>query len=456
MIRRKLYIGLLLVSAPFAVWGQSTGPTSPYAQGPEIFGNGEQRRLNYVGESFPSNIVIFSLDDETGYDDNIFGSKTTRRGDFFSALGPHIAFLRKGGVASRAQRLNFSLDYEPYFLLYRRAGSLDAAIQFVHWDMKYQFSPSFGLRLRDSFGYHTGVYQPHSSKEFLPELASPTSLNGTVITPQGRVLKNETRLDAVYRKSTRTSFDLFGAFLNHRWSHLISGVPLFNVEGVDAGFEYSYRLAPTKTVGVLYLLENLSFGRQLRAVVHSAFFSVALRLPSETALNFFAGPQNTQQHGLFSNSLFAIFGTNATSVGHVGSAGPWSEAVGCNLSKQSDRTVFQISAQRLISDGGGFFQASVINSFIDLSLRRRLVGRWDGIWTLDYARTSALGFESSIRSQTAGFAVEHSLRDRLSARLSYNYVRQRGAGQIPVFADVDRDRVSFGVFCRVGKIPLGR
>ncbi len=453
MIGRNLSIGLLFLSTLFSAWGESTGQTGPYAQGPETFAKGEHRTLEYIGESLPRNIVILSLDDETGYDDNILGSNRTRRGDSFSAFGPRIVFLRKGDVTSRAQRLSFALDYRPYFLLYRRVGRLDTVNQAVHWDAKYQLGPSFALQLRDSFSYQSGMYQPHSNKDFLPQLASPTSLNQSVITPLSRTFQNESRLDAIYRKSTRTSVDLFGAFLDRRLSHkTISEVPLFNARGIDAGLEYSYRLNPTSSLGVLYLFQNLNFGRQSRTVVQSAFFSAARRLPSDTTLSFFAGPQYTQQRGL---SLFPLFKTNTTNTGHIGSGGPWSGAVGCSLSKQTERTVFQISGQRLVSDGGGFFGAST-NFFIDLNLRRRLVGRWDGIWSLDYARTSALGVESSIRGQTAAFAIERSLTDRLSARLSYNYLLQRSGGQLPLFADVDRNRVSLGVFCQLGKIPLGR
>ncbi len=63
---------------------------------------------------------------------------------------------------------------------------------------------------------------------------------------------------------------------------------------------------------------------------------------------------------------------------------------------------------------------------------------------------------SSFEGQSMGLAFERTLTEHLTAHLGYNLIRQRSDGPVPLQADINRNRVSFGVFYQLSKIPLGR
>ncbi len=449
MIRNAFLTGLVVFFAAPGLWAQGT-LSSVFAQGPSPYGNGEQPRPGYAGAASPRNLLFLSLDSETAYDDNLFSNNRLRRGDLAFAFGPRIAFLQQ------RKYLRVALDYQPYFLLYRRTPQYSRLNHALGLDLNYQAGPRFALRLRDSFSYQTGIFRPRSSEDFMPALGSPSNLNETVFTPLARQRANTARLDAIYQKSRRTSFTLFGSSEQRNFNGAVGQQHLFDTRGASGGLNYLHRLGPHTSLGILYLFQNLSFGKDSRVVTHSTYASFAWRLSPTVSLEAFGGPQYARLHDrfvlvlpFFGGSLIlpqSIFRTQ------------WHAAAGGTFTKRSEKTVFQISAQRVVTDGGGLL-TSVTSSVVDVSLRRRLTRRWDAIWDLNAARSDALGFQftgSSIRSQSAAFALEHSLTERLTARLGYNFIRQRTSGPVPFLTDFDRNRVSFGVFYQVRRIPLGR
>ena len=101
----------------------------------------------------------------------------------------------------------------------------------------------------------------------------------------------------------------------------------------------------------------------------------------------------------------------------------------------------------------------VTSSSINLNVRRRLVGHWNAAWSFTYADHRALAAAQSgshLRSGTANFSLERQLSNNLSTRLGYTYIFQSSADPALLFADLNRNRVSFGVFYRYHQIPLGR
>jgi hypothetical protein len=450
---KSLEAVLLIVLAPLGASAQAVGPVSPIMEGPIPYGSGEQPLLNYADEAAPENMLGVSLDTDTAYDSNIL---STRKGlgEVTASLGPRVAFLH------RHRNFNLDLDYQAYALLYGRTTEFNSVNHIVNFDSSYQVSRHFALRFRNAFSYENypiGIFEPHSSREFVPVLGSPTSLNATVVTPLARTERYDGRLDALCQISGRSSLDFYGGFLDQKFAHRATPAALFGVEGADGGVGYLYRLTQTSTFGADYVLQNFSFAAaHARMVIHGMLFSYAQRLSPTVAFSVFGGPQFSRFHDSFIAEVPFLFFVLNVPVRIA--RGDWYPAFGGAFIKQSSKTVFQISGQRLVSDGGGFSRAA-INSSVDLNVRRRLTGRWNAIATADYARTSALSgglFKSDVRYASAGVGLERSLTERLTGRVAYNYLNQRSGGQIPLQADLDRSRVSVGLFYEVGNIPLGR
>lgn len=448
MIRHIFRSAALLVLASVGVWAQSDSPSPPPPAGPTPFGSGEQPGIRYAGKSFPHNVLFLSLAQETAYDDNVLNNNAQRRADESFSLGARIGFQHERKQSSLA------LDYQPDLLLYREVPGYNVMNQGLQVDAKYQLHPRFGLRLRDSLQYHTGIFSPRSGEDLMPGLGSPTSLNDTVFTPLARLFENNVRLDAGYQKSYRTSLTFFGGFLTRDFlGRTAAQQGLRDTQGVQAGTQYSYRLSRSDTLGVLYLLGNMHVGDASRALIHTGFASYARQFSPSMRLDVFGGPQYARLHDRFTLTLPFL-----TLTGQLYRT-RWHAALGGTFTRQSENTVLQISAQRIVTDSGGLLVGAVSNSEVAVNVRRRLARSWHANWNLGVANSKVLDsgiWSGEIQSRNSGIALEHSLTENLTARLRYNFVHQRSAGSMALANALDRNRVSFGISWQLRAIALGR
>jgi hypothetical protein len=197
---------------------------------------------------------------------------------------------------------------------------------------------------------------------------------------------------------------------------------------------------------------DIRFGSDSRTIVHSAFFSYAQQVSPSLSLSVFGGPQFSQLREVIALPLgpftFRIPVSHATS--------NW--ALGGTVTKQLDKTAFQLTAQHQVSDGGGLLGA-VVSSSVAGSLRRRLPGRWDASWSAGYADNRNLDTTHSrgaYQSLTAGAGFQRSLTEKLSVRVGYDYIRQLSTGQSQLFGDFGHDLWSLQFSYRFHEIALGR
>jgi hypothetical protein len=449
-----LFLELAVIVTPGmlrAQMGDSPVPSSSSDAGPATFGSGEEERLRYSGESPATKFVVFSLGAEAAYDDNVFGNNIDRHNSTLYSVSPRLGFGVEGGPGS------FILNYSPDFTDYQQIEGRDQLNHSLQLDATGKMSPHLQLRVRNSTSYRNGFFQPKLGQEFVSDLGSPTGLNESVAVPLSRILTTNSRLDLVMPKSYRTTITIFGGYQLRDFlrTETIS-TNLVDLRGWNTGMEYSYRLSARTSISLTYLLRNQRFGERSRLIAHSGFVSIATQVAPTVSLQLFAGPQQTRLHDEFTLTLPLDGGEVMirASVFRVN----WHIAAGGTLAKQSKNTVFKISAQRIESDGGGLFTATVSN-VAGLEVGRKLGRHWDARWTARYALTEALGsdyLDSEIRSQSAGFALSRSIARRLTLRWGYAYVRQRVHGQAPIRINGDRNRASFGLYYQFGKIPLGR
>jgi hypothetical protein len=415
--------------------------------GPQTYGNGEKTGLDYAGTPHPRNILALGLNVGSSYDDNILGNNQQRVGDAAFQFGPSLNVRREG------QRLNLALSYQPHFRIYRRASELNVVDETLGFDAAYRASSRLSFRGRTSAFYTTGIFEPNQNEEFLPGLGSPSSLNDTVFTPSARQLTWSSRIDASYQASTRDSIDLFvgQSKLDFRQQFSNAG-SLQNTEQKDAGLVYEHRFSLHTTLGINYQYEDIRFGSDSRTLVHSPFFSYAQQVSPSLTLSVFGGPQFSHLGEVISLPVgpftFRIPVSLATS--------NW--ALGGTLTKQLDKTAFQLTAQHQVSDGGGLLGA-VVSSSVGTSVKRRLPGRWDASWSAGYADNRSLDTAHSrgaYQSLTAGAGLQRSLTEKLSVRVGYDFIHQRGNGQSQLFGNFDRDLWSVQFSYRFHEIALGR
>jgi hypothetical protein len=417
------------------------------ASEPHTDGDGEKAKQNYDGTSPTRNILALGFNAGSSYDDNILGNNQRREGDVAFQFGPSLTFRREG------QRLSFALSYRPHFRVYRKVSEQNVVDQTLGFDAGYKVNSRLSFRARASAFYTTGIFQPNQYEESLPGLGSPSSLNTTVFAPTARQLTWSSRLDASYQAGKH---DLLGIFAGQSkldfHQQLSNAGSIQNTEQKEAGLVFQHRLSRHTTLGIDYQYKDIRFGSDSRTLVHSAFFSYAQQVSPSLTLSAFGGPQFSRVKEVITFPL----GPFTIRVPVSLPSSNW--ALGGMLTKQLDKTAFQLTAQHQVSDGGGLLGA-VVSSSAGASARRRLPGRWDANWSAAYANNSSLDATSSrgaYQSLTAGVGLGHSLTEKLSVRVGYDFIHQRGTGQSQLFADFDRDLWSVQFSYGFHEIALGR
>jgi len=443
---------LVAFLAPAGLWAQLGNSGSPSSMGGIPFGNGQTPSLSYAGETTPTNMFVATLSTQTTYDTAALQTTAPHIGDVIYSLGPQFSLVQTEGNFTAA------LDYQPYFNLYQRLTEYDRVNQSAAADLSYKFGPHLTVRVRDSFMHQTGMYQPQSGTDFVAGLGAPTALNTTVYSPLLSERINNTRFDAIYKKSARTSFTLFGDYANsHFGSSPASTVSVLSTESVTGGAQYAYRASEHLTFAALYTFQPMRFlgalpaGSASQTTVQSALLSLGWQASPTLSLSLFGGPQYTVRQG-FQGTTSTPAGTASTPGNH------FSWAAGGTLTKQSGKTALVLSVSRAVSNGGAWLPA-VTASTVNIGLRRHLVRRWDGSFNLIYAQNQYLGSllgGGRLDSETADVTLSRSLGERATARLSYDFIQQQGTGLSILGEDFNHSRVSFGIFYQLRKSPLGR
>jgi hypothetical protein len=390
---------------------------------------------------------VFGFNVRSSYDDNVFGNNQQRVGDANFLFGPSLSLRREG------QRLNLALDYQPHFLIYRNASEPNTVDQGLVLDARYRVNSHLTFRARTSATYTTGIFQPSQNGEILSGIGSPSSLNQTVFAPTVKQISLGSRIDASYQTSRHdsVSFSLGQSTLDFK-QQVSNESGLQNTQERDASLLYEHRLSPHSTLGVDYRFQIIHFGQDTRTLVNSASLSYAKQFSPSLTISVFGGPQYSRLKGLFSLPLGPFLLQVPVS------RTDWNWAIGGALTKRLDRTVFQLTAQHQVSNGGGL-AAAVASTSVGANVRRRLSRRWDAIWSGNYAQNNSFASEfpaGDYQSETAGFGLERSLTEKLSLRMGYDYLRQHGSGGTPSIADFDRDLWSVQFSYRFHQLALGR
>jgi hypothetical protein len=390
---------------------------------------------------------MFGFNLGSSYDDNVFSNNKQRVGDASFLFGPSLNLRREG------HRLSLALDYQPHFRIYRNGSQPSTLDQGLVFDASYRVSSHLTFRARTGASYSTGIFQPSQSEEIVSGLGSPSTLNQTVFTPTVKQLSLSSRIDASFQASRHDSVGFYVGQSTLDFKQQVSNAGgLQNTEERDGGLVYQHRLSPHITLGVVYGFQNIRFGQDSRTLVHSAFFSYAQQISPSLMIRVFGGPQYSRLEELFSlpsDSFLLQVPISRTD---------WNWAIGGALTKRLDRTAFQLTTQRQVTNGGGLVGA-VVSTSVGANVRRRLSRRWDAIWSGTYAQNKSFGSgfpTNDYQSETAGFGLERSLTEKLNLRMGYDYLRQRGNGGAVSIADFVRDLWSIQFSYRFHQIALGR
>lgn len=429
---------------PVGLAAQATPPPAPAPPPAVVLGSGAQTPLQFEGESLPANQVTFSLGTAFFYDDNVLAKNSQRLSDEAVSFDSHL------GITKHSERLTVSLDYMPFFLLYRQIDQYDRVNHSANLNLAYRLSPRVILGLQDTFSYQSGIYTPLTAQAIMSGPASPTGLNLMIIPYTIRGVTNTTGVALTFVKSGRTSFTFIGGYNRRKFGKPTAGQPLYNGNGESGGLQYQYRVTERTSFGILVLhLDNTCrggqyFGNQLRYQIESAFLSLGSRLSPTVTVTVFGGPQYISTLGLLAPGI--------SLAEHFQGSG------GGSITKQVRSTAVDLSFQRSVSDSGGLY-TFVMDSFATLGVRQRLVGKWEADLYGGAARADASLFKS-VNGRTdaliGGINLNRPFLHGSVFRISYDTTHQLSKGTLPIAANFDRNQVAAGIDYQFGAFHLGR
>jgi hypothetical protein len=428
-------------------------------QGLAPFGSGELPLVRFAGDNGPQNVLMFDLNDGTGYDDHVYGTNRDTYGDFFTDVGARLSFF------TVQKRLDLSLDYAPSFYVYRKNSSADSWNQTLNFDSELELSRRLELRVRDSGSeYSYGTFG--NGQELVPGLGLPGGATLYSINPATRTVVNTSRLDLLYTKSERTQLDVFGTYNTLTYTSRFN-----NWQGATGGLSYMYRLTRRGDFSATYVYSNSLFqaGPSASSLVsteggsrfatQSLFLSYAYQISKTTSVSFFGGPERTH----VAETL--VLTLPLSNVGVIQAFVPfrqfeWDWSGGAVVTTTTHKTAISLTASRAVSNGGGLLTA-VNSDFATLGIARRLPRGWEWSSSLNWGLSQALVFgtlpSGSFNTEFAQVSVSRKLGERLRLAFDYQHQRQRqGAGNSLGYNDLDRDLESVRFDWEVKKIPFGR
>ena len=385
------------------------------------------------------------LDSKITRNDNILSNNENRVGDNAFQEGALL------DVWKTTPLWNLEITYHPTALFYQTYSAFNALDQNFKLDGGYHASPNLQFRWTESFQDTTGILESPSNEYFSLPTGPPPSLNATLFTPLARELANQTELHVVYDISHRSSIDVSGSYAFINFSGVGNSAPnLFNTQTGTGGLSYQYRLTRHFTIGGRYLFQEFHYGQGSPDGTQSMFLTALWEMRPHVTLSFFGGSQFSTAGGLFLLPM-----ANVSAPGNAPPSGPakeWVPAGGASLTLRSDRTVLRLTAQRLITDGGGLL-TTVMNQYEGMELRRRLGYHLDLVLTAANARSVAL-FESpgngAVDTQSAGIAIEHPVFEDLNIHFEYDFLRQRINQFVPFEANANINQYTVAISYRIG------
>jgi len=426
---------------------------NPMAQGAGLspFGNGEQPVLRFAGDNGPQNLFTFSLSDDTGYDDNLFGSDQARARDFFTSVGPRVTFV------TARQRLTFDFDYAPFFEMYKQYSGRDSVDQSLALDAAAELSPRFQLRVRE-YGseFYYGLLGGNG-EQVVGGLGPPGVASPYFINPNTRNIMSTSRVDLVFNKSARTSINVFGGFTTLNYKNLGTTGTYPSLEAPSGGLSYSYALTARGKFSATYSYMKSVYTGSLnppRFQTQSVSLSYAYQISNALSVSFFGGPQYTRTRETLVIP-FPPFGFLLIPEDRL----EWNWSGGASVQRVTPVSTISLSASKYVSSGGALAAAIDFTSG-ELAISRRLTLGWTGTAGLHYMQARSLSFGGlpggSYNIQYGNLGFQHKLTERATVRLNYAGTRQRhGLGTTLAYADLDRNRASVGIDWQIGKAHLG-
>jgi hypothetical protein len=311
----------------------------------------------------------------------------------------------------------------------------------------------FSLHLRQDYSVSDNPFEHVGRVPILPELNGFFGPNDMAVVPNQQRTSFISNADVSYRLTKRAAIGATGGYQRYDYSNLPS---LYGMAGAmlpshtyTGSLFYSQQITKGHTIGIQYAVMDYHTDNPVitsflpsRVQTHTALLFETWKMGPHATLTLYGGPQ-------YSRSTLLLTQGSHESIDPAG---------GLTFNWIGERSAFQVSGVRRVSDGGGLM-TSVVLTDGTAGFRRRMSRRWMADARLSVTDQKALQLfinEGNFRTWWGGVGISRDITDRLSVRVEYARVRQTGFGSINnILHPGNHNLVQFALNWHFRK-PLGR
>jgi hypothetical protein len=311
--------------------------------------NGQGPSPAFQSETVRTNYLLGGLSFTGASTDNVLLSSTHPESDFSYQVQPYISF------SETTARTNWDVSLAAGLIAHQRLTTENQFAKSVVLDFTYRLSPKLSLKLSDAFMDTNALFSTSNLGTSGSSTGVVEQSNNTLLVPYSqRTVTNASLAELSYELSPSSSVGLRGGFSILEYPGSSPNAEfgsLYDTQTYLAEVFYNRHVSSSQWVGVT--LRTQRFDTSIaNTETDSLLLYYSLKISPNINLSFFAGPEyydtrvssdNVAPTGLFQ--------------GHQ-----WTSAEGATVSWQSERTSVAATYSRQLSDGGGLYQAVILES----------------------------------------------------------------------------------------------
>src|SRR5579864_4065647 len=150
-IKCWLVIAFVFNTMLYVALGQNTGDTAKTDSQSTDKGSSDKPGDARVKDSFSHDAIVFELNTQSAYDDNVLGNNQNKVGDYIFETGVNAKFQHDWS------RFNLTVDYRPDFVIYKNFPQFNQLNQDLNLAGVYRASRHITVNVRDITTFQRGV-----------------------------------------------------------------------------------------------------------------------------------------------------------------------------------------------------------------------------------------------------------------------------------------------------------
>ena len=393
-------------------------------------------------------LLVGGIDINGLYIDNAFTVGSNPVSDYQYSILPSI------GLRSSTPGTQWVLNYGGGVTIDQRASGNSLLQHNASAYMQHNFTRHLASEFRQEYDLSNNPFLQTGASTPLPTVTGPGQLSPFAVPEPVTRRTSISAANLTYQLSRHSAVGTSGSFSLQQFNNAVTntgvrGSLIDTTAGTGRAF-YLRQISARQTIGSEYQLLHLRFDSgAARTLDQTLFLFDSFSLAKNMTLSLYAGPDHTHTHNVIIQSPnFA-----AVIVPVIDSQ--WSVSGGLVFSWQGKRTAFRLSADRGVSDGGGWTGAVRLTT-ASMEWARGLNKHWSTTLELTYSDGRTIAFPSNagnsrVTTEEGLVGLLYRLTPDVAITAQYGRINQPYAGQFSQTIQPDHNQVQAGLTYRFQK-----